>query len=79
MDRMSLANFGLSAIHINRLYHALFVYSVGFHEMLGSVLDSAANKYAALTSIWKTYSILLEYAWKSDYRLVISEISDKYK
>lgn len=37
IDRMSLANEGLDGRQIDRLYNALFVYSVGFYEMIGSL------------------------------------------
>lgn len=32
-----------------------------------------------ITNIWKVYTILLEYCCRTDYRMLISEISKEHK
>ena len=64
---------------IDRIYRGLFVYSIGFYEMLNKALDHAKNKYTLLSSIWKVYSILLEYCCKSNYQMLIAKISTEHQ
>ena len=64
---------------IDRIYRGLFVYSIGFYEMLNKALSHAKNKYTLLSSIWKVYSILLEYCCKSNYQMLIAEISAEHQ
>ena len=40
---------------IDRIYRGLFVYSIGFYEMLNKALSNAHNKYTLLSNIWKVY------------------------
>jgi len=70
---------GLSDDMVNRIYRALFVYSVGFYELIKKCLSHSKQKYAIVTSIWKVFSILLEYCCKSDYRMLIQKISEEHK
>jgi hypothetical protein len=63
----------------DRIYRSLFVYSVGFYELLRKCLEHTEKKYTIITSIWKVYSILLEYCCRTDYRMLISEISKEHK
>jgi len=51
------------------------VYSVGFYELLNKVLDHTNKKYTVVTALWKVFSILLEYCCRTDYRMLIQEIS----
>ena len=60
---------------IDRIYRGLFVYSIGFYEMLNKALSNAHNKYTLLSNIWKVYSILLEYCCKANYKTLISQIT----
>jgi len=62
---------GLPSELVDRVYKSLFVYSVGFYELMKDVLEHAKGRYAFVTSIWKTFSILLEYCCRTDYKIVI--------
>lgn len=75
IDRMTLSNNGIPSDLIDRVYRALFVYSVGFYELIKKSLSYTGKRYAIITNLWKVFAILLEYCSKSDYRLLISEIS----
>ena len=62
-----LKNAGVPNEYVDRIYRGLFVYSIGFYEMLQRTLHHADNKYLILSSLWKVFSILLEYCCKSNY------------
>ena len=79
IDRMSLSNHGIPNDLGDRVYRALFVYSVGFYELLKRCLEHTEKKYTIITNIWKVFSILLEYCCRTDYRMLISEISKEHK
>lgn len=66
---------GIPADEVNRIYRGLFVYSVGFYELLNKCLEHTNKKYTVITAIWKVFSILLEYCCRTDYRMLIQEIS----
>lgn len=63
----------------DRIYRALFVYSVGFYELIKKCLAHTGKKYTIITAIWKVFSILLEYCCRTDYRMLIQEISKEYE
>ena len=73
-----MVNAGISSEEVDRIYRSLFVYSVGFFELLRKILSTTSKNYALITSIWKVFQILLEYSCKTDYRTLIAEINDKH-
>jgi hypothetical protein len=79
IDRQLLLQSGIPGDTVDRVYRALFVYSVGFYELLKKCLEHTGKKYSIITSLWKVFSILLEYCCRTDYRMLISEISQQYK
>lgn len=75
VSRRTLTEAGLSDDLVDRLYRALFVYSVGFYELINKCLEHTANrKYTIIVSIWKVFAILLEYCCRTDYRTMIQKI-----
>lgn len=64
---------------VDRVFRGLFVYSIGFYEMLQKCLLHCENKYLILSSIWKVFAILLEYCCKSNYQMMISKLSKEHK
>jgi len=79
IDRMSFSNAGIPADLVDRVYRALFVYSVGFYELIKKCLQHTDKKYTLITNVWKVFAILLEYCCRTDYRMLISEISKEHK
>ena len=67
IDRLFLHSVNVEVGNIDRIYRGLFVYSIGFYEMLHKCLNHAKNKYTLLSAVWKVYAILLEYCCKSNY------------
>lgn len=78
IDRQTLVDAGISPGEVDRIYRSLFVYSVGFFELLKKILSTSKKNFAIITSIWKVYQVLLEYCCKTDYRILIAEITDKH-
>lgn len=66
---------GIPPDEVNRVYRGLFVYSVGFYELLNKCLQHTDKKYTVITALWKVFAILLEYCCRTDYRMLIQEIS----
>jgi hypothetical protein len=64
----------LAYSEIDRIYRALFVYSLGFYEMLNSSLANSPKKNSFQSSLWKVFSILLEYCCKTNYQMLVSNI-----
>ena len=64
---------------VSRIYRALFVYSVGFYELIKKCLEHTQQKYTIVTALWKVFSILLEYCCRTDYRMLIQKISEQHK
>ena len=79
IDRQTLGKYGLNTELVNRVYRGLFVYSVGFFELLNKWTLHAQSKTSLVATIWRVYAILLEYWWKTDYNMMISEISKNYE
>ena len=78
IDRESLAISGIPEPSITRLYRCMFIYSIGFNELLLSILAHAKSKITLASSVWKVFTILLEYSWKADYKALINELEEKH-
>ena len=79
VDTQTLQEAGVPQEAIERIYRSLFVYSVGFYEMLKKILTHVDGKFTVLTAIWKVYSICLEYCCRADYKLLITKVTEKYQ
>ena len=79
VDPQTLQAAGVPQEAVERIYRSLFVYSVGFYEMLKKLLNHVDGKFSVLTSIWKVYSICLEYCCRADYKLLITKVTEKYQ
>ena len=75
IDRASLENAGLPASEVGKLYRSLFVYSIGFYQMILKVLEHTNNKYTIVTGIWKVFAVLLEYCCQLDYQMIINTLN----
>lgn len=75
IDRLTLIEGGISEETIDRIYRSLFVYSVGFHQLIKSCLQHTGNRYEIITAIWKVFTILLEYSCKLDYQMVVDQVA----
>ena len=55
VDRLYLHGSGIPIDMIERIYRSLFVYSIGFYEMILKSVEHAKNKYSVLSSLWKVF------------------------
>ena len=58
---------------IDRIYRALFVYTVGFQELMRNSLPMSATNFGIISNLWKVYALLLEHSCESDYKLLVGE------
>lgn len=61
----------VSADSTARIHRALFVYSLGFYEMLQKEISHSPNRNSIQNSVWKVFSILLEYCCKTNYQMLV--------
>ena len=69
IDRNSLLSKGINPESLSRIFRALFVYSIGFNELLKEIGGGAIRKV-----LWKVFTILLEYCSDGDFETMIGEI-----
>lgn len=79
IDRQTLNKHGLSTDLTNQVYRGLFVYSVGFFELLKKCAAHATHKGILVATIWRVYAVLIEYCCKNDYNMVISEVTRDFQ
>jgi hypothetical protein len=72
VDRGSLLANGIPNEYIDRLYRSLFVYSVGFFELIKKMISHSERKHSFISRIWKVYGVLLEYCCQTDYKMMIA-------
>lgn len=62
LDRKSLVEkFKIKSEIIDRIYHLLFIHSIGFYEVLNELFSHATKESINVRSrIWIVYNILLE-------------------
>ena len=75
IDRTTLLKTGLQAQEVDRLYRSLFVYSIGFYQLIQKILEHTNKKYTIVTGVWKVYAILLEYCCQLDYQMIITTLN----
>ena len=51
IDRTSLLKSGLQTGDVDRLYRSLFVYSIGFYQLIQKTLEHTSKKYVIVTGI----------------------------
>lgn len=56
LDRNSLLSKGIKVENLNRIYKSLFVYSIGFNNLVKEICGPNMNLKKTL---WKVYAILL--------------------
>ena len=79
IDRMTLLKGGIPNGSINRIYRSLFVYSVGFYDLIVRWMEHTEQNHSIVAAIWKVFAILIEYCCKSDYTMLISSLANEHK
>jgi hypothetical protein len=60
LQRGDLQEQGLSSDVVDRLYQAMYVYSVGFSDMLLDTVKHARSRQTVWLRLWSAYSLLVE-------------------
>tara|TARA_B110000285_G_C14920218_1_gene512213 strand:+ start:367 stop:735 length:369 start_codon:yes stop_codon:yes gene_type:complete len=55
IDRPYLMSQGISIELVDRIYRSLFVYSVGFYELLQTCLAHTNSKFTVVSALWKVF------------------------
>ena len=79
IDSQQLQMGQIPKTEVDRIYRALFVYSLGFYEMLNKSLANSPQKNSFQTALWKVFSILLEYCCKTNYQMLVSKIQSEHR
>ncbi|CAI2370269.1 unnamed protein product [Moneuplotes crassus] len=79
IDRMTLMKGGIPNESVNRIYRSLFVYSVGFYDLIVRCMEHSSHNHSLVSSIWKVFAILIEYCCKTDYTMLISRLAVEHK
>jgi hypothetical protein len=79
MDRASLLKAGLTKKQIDRMFRALYVYSVGFHDTIREVSSRAPGMENVSSKIWRTYVYLLQECseGKGNYQMAMSQMNEE--
>lgn len=79
IDRQALQEAGVPTPLIGRVYRALWVYSLGIHEMIAEVSYNAHadKRHSIMGAIWQTYALLLEDYDDEDYVMALSAVQQQ--
>lgn len=58
---------------MDRVYRALFVYTLGFHEVIDKATTSLGKNLGIVADIWKAYVSLLEHSCEHRHKLFVGE------
>jgi hypothetical protein len=75
IDRNQLVQASISLRDVDRIYRSLFVYSIGFYEMLQNCVAHTKYKNSLMGSIWKVFAVLLEYCCKANYQTIVQRMA----
>jgi len=80
VDRMSLRHAGIPGSLVERLYRALYVYTIGFHDIMAEITKHTKNQdMPVLSRIWLLFMHLLENYNRSKYQSMLQELNGGYK
>eukprot|EP00240_Pyramimonas_obovata_P015475 CAMPEP_0118956300 /NCGR_PEP_ID=MMETSP1169-20130426/61477_1 /TAXON_ID=36882 /ORGANISM="Pyramimonas obovata, Strain CCMP722" /LENGTH=266 /DNA_ID=CAMNT_0006904315 /DNA_START=227 /DNA_END=1024 /DNA_ORIENTATION=+ len=76
LSREELSRDGLSAPTIERVYRALYVYTIGFHDTMKDLFVHAKSSDQVVRKVWKSFASISETAlklsFKSDFLAVLA-------
>ena len=74
IDKMQLVGSKMNIEDINRIYSSLFVYSVGFYDMISDTLKHSSDKDNIQSQIWRVFQVLLEYCLEGRHNKIIHQV-----
>ena len=75
--RNQLMDNKVALADVDRIYKSLFVYSVGFYDMLKTSLGQSNRKFEQVAKVWKVFAILQEFCCKANYEKVVQALDSK--
>ncbi|KAK9820233.1 hypothetical protein WJX72_007746 [[Myrmecia] bisecta] len=74
LSREALAGGGLSSEEVDRLYRSMYVYTVGFQDLLKDLLTHCDNRAAVLHNVWRAFMCISETALKVNFKSEFLEL-----
>jgi hypothetical protein len=69
--RRLLLDTGLPKALIDRVYIGLFVYTIGFHQLIFNMIKHAPQAVVLIGQVWRTYIALIECSDPPLYQFVL--------
>ena len=69
LSRNMLSSSGLSGEEIDRLYRSMYVYTVGFQDLLKDLLMHCDNRATVLHNVWRAFIYIAETALKVNFKV----------
>lgn len=88
VNKSSLIEMGLNFKQVERIYRSLFVYSMGFNQMIrqiGKSLNEELNpskrgkRDFLQINVWRVYQILLEYCNQTEYKMLLDKAETDFR
>ena len=74
ISKDELVSEGIHTDMVDSIYRALFSHSFGFYQMIENYLKSSKNPDLIKNSLWRVFTILLEYCAKTNYDMLIRSL-----
>ena len=75
IDSNSLVAKGLKPEHVARLYNGIFVFGMGFNELVAEI---TRGEPLLVKPIWKIFSLVLEYCSRGDLETSMGVLEKEY-
>ncbi len=76
IDKNSLLAEGISERSVSRILKSIFVYSIGFNNLLAEL---GKDKVKVKKNLWRVFSVLVEYCSEGSLSTVLSTIEKENK
>eukprot|EP00854_Cymbomonas_tetramitiformis_P016421 gene16421-19492_t len=68
LSRAELVKAGLSPAAVERMYRALYVYTVGFHDTMKELFTHSEQRVGLVENVWKTFIAIAEKSLKANFK-----------
>lgn len=79
LDRDTLSTLGLPMHLIDRVYRALYVYTMGFHDLVSEIHKHSQQSDGISKIVWQIFVHLLEEVDSEDYKTMMGEMASVHK
>lgn len=71
-----MAEHKISTANAKRIQRALYVHSVGFHQLLKENMKGCSNRPKMLHNLWIAFQALLEHCLKTSHKTLIYQVTE---